>query len=217
MVDAYAKAYPDKKPVEIWSLVSSNRQSVVDAGRRQGEAAGAGVRQLVRVAAAALRRPHRRLPLRGHLLLVPQHRPDVHATPAAAGGRAGWPRRCRRRSVQFMKTGDPNGAGLTPWPKYTSAKGETLVLDDESRGEERSGPRAAEGAADNVVGRSACRRTGFRRWRPFPTPESAPTCVRSPRRSSGRWPVRPTASAGSTSLVPHTSPPFVRPPGCCSG
>ena len=32
--------------------------------------------------------------------------------------------------VQFMKTGDPNGAGLTPWSKYTSAKGETLVLDD---------------------------------------------------------------------------------------
>ena len=36
VVDAYAKAFPDKKPVEIWSLVSSNRQSVVDAGRRQG-------------------------------------------------------------------------------------------------------------------------------------------------------------------------------------
>ncbi len=32
--------------------------------------------------------------------------------------------------VQFMKTGDPNGAGLTPWSKYTSAKGETLVIDD---------------------------------------------------------------------------------------
>jgi len=32
--------------------------------------------------------------------------------------------------VQFMKTGDPNGAGLTPWSKYTSANGETLVLDD---------------------------------------------------------------------------------------
>src|SRR4029077_796258 len=29
VVDAYAKAYPDKKPAEIWSLVSSNRQSVV--------------------------------------------------------------------------------------------------------------------------------------------------------------------------------------------
>ena len=32
--------------------------------------------------------------------------------------------------VQFMKTGNPNGAGLTRWPRYTSAGGETLVLDD---------------------------------------------------------------------------------------
>ena len=32
--------------------------------------------------------------------------------------------------VQFMKTGDPNGKGLPAWPKYTSARGETLVLDD---------------------------------------------------------------------------------------
>jgi len=29
-----------------------------------------------------------------------------------------------------MKTGDPNGAGLAAWPKYTSAKGETLVWND---------------------------------------------------------------------------------------
>ena len=29
VVDAYAKAFPGKKPVEIWSLVSSNRQSTV--------------------------------------------------------------------------------------------------------------------------------------------------------------------------------------------
>src|SRR5207247_371686 len=29
VVDAYAKAFPGKKPVEIWSLVSSNRQSAV--------------------------------------------------------------------------------------------------------------------------------------------------------------------------------------------
>ena len=29
VVDAYAKAFPDKKPVEIWSLISSNRQGTV--------------------------------------------------------------------------------------------------------------------------------------------------------------------------------------------
>ena len=32
--------------------------------------------------------------------------------------------------LQFMKTGDPNGKGLPPWPKYTPANGETMVLDD---------------------------------------------------------------------------------------
>ena len=53
--------------------------------------------------------------------------------------------------VQFMKTGDPNGAGLTPWSKYTSAKGETLVLDDVSGDEERPRSGAAQGAADDDV------------------------------------------------------------------
>jgi para-nitrobenzyl esterase len=34
--------------------------------------------------------------------------------------------------VRFMKTGDPNGGGLPAWPRYTSANGETMVLDDTS-------------------------------------------------------------------------------------
>jgi para-nitrobenzyl esterase len=34
--------------------------------------------------------------------------------------------------VQFMRTGDPNGGGLPPWPRYTSEHGETMVLDDVS-------------------------------------------------------------------------------------
>jgi para-nitrobenzyl esterase len=29
-----------------------------------------------------------------------------------------------------MKTGDTSGGGLPTWPKYTSAKGETMILDD---------------------------------------------------------------------------------------
>jgi len=32
--------------------------------------------------------------------------------------------------LQFMKADDPNGAGLPNWPKYSPAKGETMVLDD---------------------------------------------------------------------------------------
>jgi carboxylesterase type B len=38
----------------------------------------------------------------------------------------------QRRSVMFWIHGGgyTNGKGLPPWPKYTSAKGETMVLDD---------------------------------------------------------------------------------------
>jgi para-nitrobenzyl esterase len=32
--------------------------------------------------------------------------------------------------LQFMKTGNPNGGGLPNWPKYSSAKGETMIFDD---------------------------------------------------------------------------------------
>ena len=29
-----------------------------------------------------------------------------------------------------MRTGDPKAVGLIPWSRYTSAKGETMILDD---------------------------------------------------------------------------------------
>lgn len=32
--------------------------------------------------------------------------------------------------LQFMKTGNPNGGGLPKWSKYTTANGETMILDD---------------------------------------------------------------------------------------
>ena len=32
--------------------------------------------------------------------------------------------------LQFMKTDNPNGAGLPEWPKYSAANGETMVFDD---------------------------------------------------------------------------------------
>jgi para-nitrobenzyl esterase len=33
-------------------------------------------------------------------------------------------------ALQFMRTGSPNGKWLTPWADYTSANGETTILDD---------------------------------------------------------------------------------------
>ena len=62
-------------------LVARQQQSAERRGARrcEVEAGGTGVRELVRVAAAALRRADRRLPLRRHLLLVQQHRRDADA------------------------------------------------------------------------------------------------------------------------------------------
>jgi para-nitrobenzyl esterase len=129
VVDAYAKAFPDRKPVEIWSLVSSNRQSVVTlADAKASQPAPVFVSWFTwqpplfdgRIGAF-------------HCVDICFwfHNTDVMYTHTGGGAR---PRKLAGKMagslVQFMKTGDPNGQGLTPWPKYTSARGETLVLDD---------------------------------------------------------------------------------------
>ncbi len=121
-----------------------------DAGRRQGQAAGAGLRQLVRLAAAALRQPDRRLPLRRHLLLVQQHRPDVHPhrrrRPAApAGGQdvevAGpvheGRRSERRRARAVVEVHVGQGRDARPGRRAGD--------------EERPGSGAPQGAADDLT------------------------------------------------------------------
>jgi para-nitrobenzyl esterase len=129
VLDAYAKVFPDKKPVELWSLVSSNRQNVVtlaDAKTKQPAP--------VFVSWFAWQPPL----FDGRIgafhcvdICFWFHNTDLMYTHTGGGAR---PRQLSDKMagslVQFMKTGDPNGRGLTPWPKYTSAKGETLVLDD---------------------------------------------------------------------------------------
>jgi para-nitrobenzyl esterase len=128
-VDAYAKAFPGRKPVEIWSLVSSNRQGVVTL-------ADAKVKQPAPVYVAWFGWQPPLFDGRiGAFHCVDIcfwfHNTDLMLTHTGGGAR---PRRLAEKMsgalVQFMKTGDPNGKGLAAWPKYTSAAGETLVLDD---------------------------------------------------------------------------------------
>jgi para-nitrobenzyl esterase len=129
VVNAYAKAYPDKKPVEIWSLVSSNRSSVValaDAKSKQSAP--------VFVTWFAWQPPL----FDGRIgafhcvdICFWFKNTDLMYTHTGGGAR---PRRLSDKMaaslVQFKKTGDPNGAGLTSWPKYSPARGETLVWND---------------------------------------------------------------------------------------
>ena len=173
VVTAYAKAYPDKKPVEIWSLVSSNRSSVVTLADSKSKQPAPVFVTLVRVAAAALRRPHRRVPLRGHLLLVQQHRPDVHPhrrrRPAAQAG---------REDVEVARPVHEDGRSERRRPhavvevhvgQWRDARARRRLRDEERP---RSG--AAQGAAGNDVRRgregghrASCSSTHHRRrrWR----------------------------------------------------
>ena len=96
VVDAYAKAFPGKKPVEIWSLVSSNRQSVVALADVEVQAAGPGICRLVHLAASFVRQPHARVPLCGYLFLVLQHGSDAdpHGRRRQAKSAVGQDGRC---------------------------------------------------------------------------------------------------------------------------
>ncbi|HSB60114.1 MAG TPA: carboxylesterase family protein [Vicinamibacteria bacterium] len=131
VVDAYAKAFPGRKPVEIWSLVSSNRQSAValaDAKSKQPAP--------VYMSWFGWKPPLFDNRLRAfHCIDICFwfHNTDLMLTHTGGGAR---PRRLATRMarslLQFMRTGDPNGGGLPHWPRYTTARGETMVLDDVS-------------------------------------------------------------------------------------
>ena len=131
VVDSYAKAFPGRKPVEIWSLISGNRQNSVAL-------ADAKVKQPAPVYMSwfAWQPPlfdNRARAFHCLDICFWFHNTDVMYTHTGGGAR---PRRLGTKMagslLQFMKTGDPNGGGLPPWPKYTTAKGETMVLDDVS-------------------------------------------------------------------------------------
>jgi para-nitrobenzyl esterase len=129
VVDSYVKAFPDRKPYEIWTLVSSNRQSVVTL-------ADAKVKQSAPVFVSSFGwRPPLFDGRIGAFHCVDIcfwfHNTDLMLTHTGGGAR---PRRLSDKMagalVQFMKSGDPNGKDLVSWPKYSPERGETLVLDD---------------------------------------------------------------------------------------
>jgi len=140
VVDAYVKAFPGRKPVEIWSLVSANRQSAVALADAKSKQAAP-----VYVAWFGWQPPLFDGRARAfHCLDICFWFDNTDLMLSHTGGGA-RPRRLARRMagslLQFMRTGKPDGGGLPSWPRYTTAKGETMVLDDVS--EVRNDPDGA--------------------------------------------------------------------------
>jgi para-nitrobenzyl esterase len=129
VVDAYAKAFPNEKPVDIWSLVSSNRRGVVAlADQKVKQPAG------VYVAWFGWHPPLFDNRLRAfHCIDICfwYYNTDLMLTHTGGGAR---PRKLSTQManylLNFMKGGDPNATDLLPWAKYTTANGEVMVLND---------------------------------------------------------------------------------------
>lgn len=129
VVDAYAKAFPGKNAAEIWSLASSNRQSVVAlADVKSKQPAGVYVNWFTWQPPLF---DNRMRAFHCVDICFWFYNTDLMLSHTGGGAR---PRALARKMagalLQFMKTGNPNGGGLPNWPRYTPANGETMILDD---------------------------------------------------------------------------------------
>jgi len=129
--DAYAKIYPSAKPIEILTLVSSNRKGAIETAD-----AKASQKAPVYVSWFGWEPPmfdHRMRAFHCLDICFWYANTDLMLTHTGGGKR---PRALSEKMsgalLQFMKTGNPNGGGLPEWKAYTTAKGETLVINDHS-------------------------------------------------------------------------------------
>jgi para-nitrobenzyl esterase len=130
IVDAYAKVFPDKKPVEIWSMILSNRKGAIataDAKAKQ--------KAPVYLAWFGFQPPlfdGRMRAFHCDDICFWFYNTDLMLTHTGGGAR---PRRLSEKMaksfLKFVRTGNPNGGGLPNWARYTSEKGETMILNDE--------------------------------------------------------------------------------------
>lgn len=129
IVDAYAKTFADKKPIEIWSMIVSNRQNTVALADVKSKQSAP-----VYVAWFGWQPPlfdNRMRAFHCVDICFWFYNTDLMLTHTGGGAR---PRKLSAKMsdalVNFMRTGNPNKSGLPSWPAYTSANGETMFLDD---------------------------------------------------------------------------------------
>ncbi|GHU14526.1 carboxylic ester hydrolase [Betaproteobacteria bacterium] len=129
IVDAYARTFPDAKPIEILALVSASRQGVVNSATTKSKQTSP-----IWMAWFGFCPPLFDGRIRAfHCLDISFwfYNTDLMLTHSGGGAR---PRKLSRKMadalVAFARTGDPNGGGLPTWPKFTIENGETMILND---------------------------------------------------------------------------------------
>ncbi|WP_163718525.1 carboxylesterase/lipase family protein [Mangrovibacterium lignilyticum] len=147
VIDAYAKVFPEKKPVAIWSLLGGRNSQLKQADLQTAN--GGAVYNYWFDWATPL---YDGRPRAYHNSDLPFwfSTTDVMDTMTGGGDR---PRRLAEKMslalANFARTGDPNHEGIPYWPKYDQERGAVMIWNDVC--EVRNDPdREARNLADDI-------------------------------------------------------------------
>jgi para-nitrobenzyl esterase len=127
--DAYARAFPGAKPIEVMTLVASNRKGVVETATAKSKQ-----KAPVYVAWFGWEPTLFNNRMRAfHCLDICFWFCNTDLMLSHTGGGA-RPRNLSEKMsgalLQFMRTGDPNCESLPEWPAFSAENGETMILND---------------------------------------------------------------------------------------
>ena len=135
IVRAYAEAFPACRPIEIWAMIASNRQGIIQTANAKCNQQSPVYMAWFGWESPLFNGRHRAF----HCIdigfwLLNTDRMVTHT----GGGSA--PRKLSRKMadalLQFMRTGNPNCRALPRWPRYTPQRGELIILDSKCRAAE---------------------------------------------------------------------------------
>jgi len=129
IVNAYAKQFPECRPIEIWALIVSNRKGIISTAK-----AKLHQKTPVYMAWFGWQSPlfdgrHRAF----HCLDISFWFLNTDRMLTHTGG-GDKPKALSNKMadalIQFMYTGNPNCKSLPKWPEYTEEKGKVMILND---------------------------------------------------------------------------------------
>lgn len=130
IVDAYARQFPELRPIEVYSFIRSNRLRAVSSANVKLQQGSPVYMAWFGMGSPLFDGRHRAF----HCVDISYWllNTDLMITHSGGGKR---PRELSQKMAQslasFMRTGDPNCGALPEWPKYTDTNGETMVLNEQ--------------------------------------------------------------------------------------
>jgi para-nitrobenzyl esterase len=129
IVTAYHTLFPEIRPIEIWSMISSNRRNVVRAADAKAAQGAPVYMAWFGMGSPLFDGRHRAF----HCSDISYwfRNTDLMITHTGGGKK---PRllsdKMSEALLNFMRTGDPNIKTLPAWAKYTSQNGETMIFNE---------------------------------------------------------------------------------------